>query len=258
MTSAQAELRVLDVSKSFGGLTAVDRCSFHTWGVGTITGVIGPNGAGKSTLFDIISGLTRADGGEIWLRGRRIDTLPPYQVARLGVARTFQTPREIRRLTLLENLMLVPLRQRGELLRALIGQGRRIRTEERAITDQAEAVLELVEMTHQRDTPAGSLSIGQKKLLELARCLMARPVIVLLDEPAAGVNPRLLAELLKVIENIARSGVTLIIIEHNINLIMSLCSHVVVLHHGHVLCEGTPESVQKDERVLEAYLGAAV
>jgi ABC-type branched-subunit amino acid transport system ATPase component len=258
VTVSHVQLRVVDVTKSFGGLTAVDGCSFCAQGGGAITGVIGPNGAGKSTLFDIISGFTRADGGEIWLGERRIDNLPPHRVARLGIARTFQTPREVRRLTVLENLMLVPLGQRGERLRGLLGQGRKVRKEEQAIVERADTVLELVEMTHQRGILAEALSIGQKKLLELARCLMSRPVVVLLDEPAAGVNPRLLGKLLKVIQDIAQSGVTLVIIEHNINLIMTLCAHVVVLHRGQVLCQGPPGIVQEDERVLEAYLGAAM
>jgi len=250
-------LEIREVRKAFGGNKALDGCTL-TVRRGSITGVIGPNGAGKSTLFNIISGLLRPDRGELLFEDRRIDHLAPYQIARLGVARTFQTPREIGDMTTLENLMLVPEHQTGERLMSLISGWRRVWQEEREHQVDAVSVLDRVEMRHQQDMPATVLSIGQKKLLELARCLLAKPKLALLDEPTAGVNPRLIGDLVGVMEQMSRDGVTILIIEHNMNVVMNLCEHVIVLNRGRVLREGTPSEIQNDEVVQDAYLGAAV
>jgi ABC-type branched-subunit amino acid transport system ATPase component len=249
------ELEVRDVAKMFGGNAAIDGCSLSVRS-GSITGVIGPNGAGKSTLFNIISGILRADRGEIQLGGKRIDDLAPHAVARLGIARTFQTPREVADMTLLENLMLVPQQQWGERLLSLVYGWGRVRGEEAESRKAAFAIMERVELLHQKDTSASKLSIGQKKLLELARCRFARPKVALLDEPTAGVNPRLIGELVDVMQQMSRDGVTLVIIEHNMNVVMNLCEHIVVLHHGRVLREGSPAQIQGDRMVQDAYLGA--
>jgi ABC-type branched-subunit amino acid transport system ATPase component len=252
-----ADLEIRHVAKRFGGNAAVNDCSFSVR-QGSITGVIGPNGAGKSTLFNMVGGLLRSDAGEIVFGGQRIDALPAHRIARLGIARTFQTPREILDMTLLENLMLVPENQWGEQLPAVVAGWRRVRAEEDANRAAALEVIRLVELQHQTDAPAGTLSIGQKKLLELARCLLARPKLALLDEPTAGVNPRLIGDLIEAMRQMSRAGVTLLIIEHNMNVVMNLCEHVVVLHQGRVLREGTPAEIQTDRLVQDAYLGAVV
>ncbi len=246
-------LEVAEVIKAFGGNRAVDRCSFRI--EGGITGVIGPNGAGKSTLFNLIGGMLRPDAGAIRFAGQRIDGLPPHQVARLGIARTFQTPREIADAPTLENMMLVPQGQWGERLASLVAGWGRVRAEEARNRDAARAALRLVEIEHQSDLLAGGLSIGQKKLLELARCMLAKPKLALLDEPTAGVNPRLIGDLVGAMQQMARDGVALLIIEHNMNVVMNLCEHVVVMHQGRVLRQGTPREIQADPAVQDAYLG---
>lgn len=249
------QLRIEAVSKRFGGIEAVRNCSFEVAG-GSITGVIGPNGAGKSTVFNLISGIEAPDAGTITFEGRTIQGWPSYRIARLGLARTFQIPRELRGLSVLENLMLVPRGQFGERLVALAAFGRRVRREEAAIEAKARSVLATVELSKQAEIAAGQLSGGQKKLLELARCLMTEPKLILLDEPTAGVNPRLIEELMATLRRVHQSGVTLAIIEHNMNVVMRFCEHLVVLERGSVLMDGPPDVVRNDHRVLEAYLGA--
>lgn len=252
-TAVTLELR--EVSKRFGGLQALDRCSLSV-SRGSITGLIGPNGAGKSTVFALASGFMKPDSGEIRFDGHRIDAWPAHRVSQLGIVRTFQTPRELRALTVLENLMIVPRPQRGETLAGVMWPlGRRVRREERCIEEKALEILRLVGLESQARARSQDLSGGQKKLLELARCMMCAPKVALLDEPTAGVNPSLIQDLVKVIKSMHASGVTIIIVEHNMNVIMRLCEQVVVLARGHVICEGTPDEVQRNERVLEAYLG---
>jgi ABC-type branched-subunit amino acid transport system ATPase component len=242
------------LSKRFGGLQAVDRCDLSVL-EGSITGLIGPNGAGKSTAFNLVTGFVRPDGGEVRFAGARIDGKRPSEIARCGLSRTFQTPRELKRLTVLENLLLVPQDQRGEhLLGALLG-GARTRDEERSHIARAGEVLEAVGLSEKADGPAGLLSGGQKKLLELARCMMARPRLVLLDEPTAGVNPTLIRHIMGSIRELHASGITLLIIEHNMNVIMELCERVIVMDRGGVLAAGTPAEIQTDPAVLAAYLG---
>ena len=249
-------LEVRSLSKRFGGMQAVKDCSLRI-AADSITGLIGPNGAGKSTVFTLISGFLRPDAGEIVFAGRRIDGLPPHRVARLGLVRTFQTPRELRELSVLENLMMVPRPQFGESLTGVLLFGsRRVKREEREIEQQALDVLRTVGLEHQARRRAADLSGGQKKLLEIARCMMCRPKLALLDEPTAGVNPSLINDLVEMIRLLHASGVTIVIIEHNMNVVMRLCEHVIVLDRGEVMCEGTPEQIQRDERVLAAYLGS--
>ena len=249
-----ALLRVRDVAKRFGGLRALDGVTLDVRG-GTITGLIGPNGAGKTTLFDVISGLTRPDAGEISLGEYRLDGRSADAIARLGITRTFQIPRPLARLTVLDNLLVYAKDQRGERLRALAVGWRAIAADERALTSRALDILELTELAHLRDAPAATLSGGQKKLLELARALMAAPSLVLLDEPGAGVNPTLMRSLVAVLRALHARGISFLLIEHDMDLIAELCDPVIVMAAGRRLVEGPFADVRRDPRVLEAYLG---
>lgn len=247
-----------DVRKSFGGLMAVRDMSMEVY-PGTITGLIGPNGAGKTTFFNIISGYYKADGGAIHFNGERIDKLPPHKVFHKGISRTFQITRELKLMTVLENLMLVPPGQLGEsLLRTWLVPWR-VRAQEREIRDKALEVLEFVNLIDLKDEYADNLSVGQKRLLELARTMMADPQLLLLDEPGAGVNPTLLKSLVVHIQQLAfERGVTIFLIEHDMDLVMNTCDPVIVMNYGEKLTEGSPEEIRSDKRVLEAYLGESV
>jgi branched-chain amino acid transport system ATP-binding protein len=248
-------LEIRDVVKDFGGLRAVNQCCFRVR-PGTITGLIGPNGAGKTTLFNLVTGFVPCTSGQILSDGRRISGLPPHEVFRRGIVRTFQIPRELKRMTVIENLMLVPGQQAGERIWGTWVLPWRVSRQERDIEAQAVEVLRFVNLLHLRDEYAGNLSSGQKKLLELARTLMAEPRLVLLDEPGAGVNPTLMNEL---VADIRRSCVernlTFLVIEHDMDLVMRLCNPIIVMANGEVIMEGSPEEVQRDRRVLDAYLG---
>jgi len=248
-------LEVRDLYKDFGGLRAIDGCSLCVR-PGTITGLIGPNGAGKTTLFNVITGFIRPDAGRVFFRGGDITNLPPYRIFGRGLARTFQIPREHRSMTVLENLMLVPPGQSGERIWNSWLRPARVRAEEWRHRDKALEVLDFCGLGHMTDTPAGQLSGGQKKLLELARTLMADPAMVLLDEPGAGVNRTLMKRLTGNIERLrAERGITFLLIEHDMDLVMRLCDPVIVMSEGRYLMEGRPEAVQNDPQVLEAYLG---
>jgi branched-chain amino acid transport system ATP-binding protein len=253
---ATALMQVDSLVKAFGGLHAVDHVSFSLR-EGSITGLIGPNGAGKTTLFNTLAGAHRPDGGRILLRGRRIDGLPPHRIFAAGLARTFQIPRPFATMTLLENLMLVPAGQPGEhFWNNWVARGA-VARRERAIRDQALELLAWLGLERLATEPASVLSGGQRKLLELARVLMAQPAAILLDEPGAGVHPALLAQIAQRLRELPARGVTLLIIEHNLDLVMSLCNPVLVMAQGRLLMEGRPDEVRQDARVLEAYLGAA-
>jgi branched-chain amino acid transport system ATP-binding protein len=243
------------VTRSFGGLRAVNECSLRV-SEGSITGLIGPNGAGKTTLFNIISGFLKPNSGRITFRGQRIDGLSPHTIFRRGLVRTFQIPRELGTMSVLENLMLVPSGQAGEKISNLWLFPWRVNREEETVFIKATQVLEFVELIHLRDEYAGNLSGGQKKLLELARTLMTDPQMILLDEPGAGVNRVLMRKLTGDIERLRRElGITFLVIEHDMDLVTQLCDRVIVMSEGSWLAEGTPEEVKSDERVLEAYLG---
>jgi len=248
-------LEVEDVTKAFDGVRAVNRCNLSVRR-GTITGLIGPNGAGKTTLFNLITGFLKPTGGRILFRGERIDGLPPHRIFHRGIVRTFQIPRELKTMTVLENLMLVPPDQAGEQIWNPWLFAFRVSRQERRIYEKALEILEFVDLIHLRDDYAGNLSGGQKKLLELARTLMCDPEMILLDEPGAGVNRVLMRKLVENIETLRReAGITFFVIEHDMDLVTRLCNPVIVMSQGERLAEGSPEEIKQDERVLEAYLG---
>ena len=247
-------LEVRDLVKEFGGLRVLDGVSF-TVQAGTITGLIGPNGAGKTTLFDTIAGVHRPDAGSISFEEKAIGGLPPWRIFDAGLVRTFQIPRPFARMTVLENCMLAAQGQAGERFWNNWFARGRVRAQENALREQAREVLDFVGLERLSGEFARNLSGGQQKLLELARVLMAEPRLVLLDEPGAGVNPVLLETIADKLRELCRRGITFLVIEHNMDLIMSLCDPILVLAQGRLLLEGTPEDVRGDARVLEAWLG---
>jgi branched-chain amino acid transport system ATP-binding protein len=224
---------------------------------GSITGLIGPNGAGKTTLFNVISGLTQADGGEMRLAGDRIDGLSADAIARRGLARTFQIPRPLGRMTVLENVLVYAHAQPGEGLARVFASPARVAAAERRLRQRAHEILESVDLGPLAGARAETLSGGQKKLLELARVLMGDPGVILLDEPGAGVNPTLMRSLVEVIRALRAAGRTFLLIEHDMDLVTELCDPVIVMAQGRTLMEGPFAEVRRDPRVLEAYLGTA-
>jgi branched-chain amino acid transport system ATP-binding protein len=243
-----ALLEVRGLSKSFGGIRAVDGCSFAVE-EGSITALIGPNGAGKTTVFNLISGLHQPDGGAILFEGARIDGLAPHKITRKGLARTFQISRDLAGLSVLENVIVqAPVRGGLHLLEPAMSAAER----ERALE-----YLGFVGIAGLAHEPAAKLSYGQKKLLEIAGCLMANPRLVLLDEPAGGINPTLLEVIVDRVRQLRAQGVTFLIVEHNMDLVMNLCDPVVVMAYGKFLAHGAPAAIQSDPAVLEAYLGTA-
>ena len=243
-------LEVHEVVRAFGGVRAVDGATLAVE-QGSITGLIGPNGAGKSTLFNCVSGFLRAQAGRVLLDGRRIDRRAPHRIARAGLVRTFQTPRTLARMTVLENVLLAAPRHPGERL------GGRGAPREREARARAQDLLELVRLDGHAPALAGTLSGGQRKLLDLVRALMAEPRILLLDEPMAGVSPTLRVELLEHILALRRrDGITLLIVEHDLDFVMRASDRVIVMNDGRVIAHGSPDEVRADERVVDAYLGA--
>jgi branched-chain amino acid transport system ATP-binding protein len=236
-----ALLSLQGVTKRFGGVAAVDRVSFDV-AVGEILGVIGPNGAGKTTLLDCVSGVYRLDAGRIALEGTVISSLPPHRIARLGIGRTFQVVRPFASMTVRENAA----------VGALFGASR-LRVA-RAF-EAADEVLELVGMAGKAALPVGSLTIPDRKRLEVARALATRPRLLLLDEVMAGLNSVEGDEALEMVRTVHRSGVTIVLIEHVMRVVVGVCERVVVLDFGQTLAEGPPAEVLKDRRVIEAYLG---
>ena len=245
------------LTKGFGGPPVVEDVSF-TLARGAITGLIGPNGAGKTTLFNLLAGSLAPDRGTLTLDGTRIEGRRPDEVFGLGLARTFQIPRPFPAMTVLENVMLAPPGQQGERFWTNWLRPGAVAAEERRVRDRALHWLDFVGLTRLAQEPARVLSGGQRKLLELARVLVAEPRLILLDEPAAGVAPPLLATIMEKIVSLNAQGTSFLIIEHNMKLVMSLCRPVLVLAQGKLLMEGEPEAVRADRRVVEAYLGAGI
>ena len=253
MTTPLLEVRGID--KSFGGVAAVRDASFAV-AEGSITALIGPNGAGKTTVFNLVSGFLGADRGETRFAGQRIDRWRGDAIARAGLVRAFQAARVLTRMSVLDNMLLAAQRQPGErLFTALLAPGR-VARREREVRRRAGELLELVRLSHLAGDYAGTLSGGQRKLLELGRALMVEPRMVLLDEPMAGVAPVLAQQLLDHIRDFReRRGVTVLVIEHDMDVVMSISDRVIVMDEGHVIAEGPPDAIQRDERVIEAYLG---
>jgi len=255
----QYPLVVEHLEKSFGGITAVDGASFRVE-KGSLTGLIGPNGAGKSTTFNLITGMLRPDAGTVTFDGEDITGEATHAIANRGLVRTFQIARELQEMTVLENMMLAPKHQRGEALWRSVTPGFRddVLDQETELLERVWEVLEFFDIDHIAEEYAGNLSGGQRKLLEMARALLTDPDVLLLDEPFAGVNPSLEKRLLEHIHALREQGYTFLLVEHDMDLIMQNCERVIVLHQGRVLTEGTPEEIQANEEVIEAYLGGTV
>ncbi|NTJ67729.1 ABC transporter ATP-binding protein [Agrobacterium rhizogenes] len=253
---ARPVLTARNVVRRFGGLVAVNDVSFHVR-QGEILGLIGPNGAGKTTMFDLLAGSVAPSSGDIVLNGAEVAGEAAHRRIGRGLGRTFQIPRPFPNLTLLDNVMLSAQDQAGERLLSNFLQPWKVAAQEKVAHAKAMDLLELVHLTRLAHEPARVLSGGQRKLLELARVMMADPALILLDEPAAGVNATLLETIIDRIRDINQRGVTFLLIEHNIDMVTRLCHRVLVMASGQLLCEGTPEEVARDPRVIEAYLGGA-
>ena len=240
--------------KCFGGVAAVDGVSFSL-SPGEILGLVGPNGAGKTTLFDCLAGTQTPTSGRIFLNGRSIERAPSHRRLAAGLGRTFQIPRPFPDMSLLENVMLGRQGLAGERILPNLLFSRKVARQERDTRQRAEELLDFVTLSHLAHQPARVLSGGQRKLLELARVLMAAPALILLDEPAAGVNPSFLEIIIERLVELNRRGATFLLIEHNMDMVARLCGRVMVMAAGRILTEGTPEEISRDPRVVEAYLG---
>ena len=255
MQSDSNILQVNNLSKFFGGLKAISNCSLKVK-KGSITGIIGPNGSGKTTLFNLIAGNLKPNKGSVYFDNEDITGIPSYELFSKGILRTFQIAHEFTNLTVLENLMMVPGGQSGELLANALFKRRLVNEEEKKIKQKALEVIKFLNLTHLEKELAGNLSGGQKKLLELGRTMMVDAKIVLLDEVGAGVNRTLLKDIGSAILRLNKEkGYTFFMIEHDMDFISRLCDPVIVLAEGSVLFEGTSNEVKKNERVIESYLG---
>ena len=250
-------LRVENVYKSFGGIVALHGVSFSVEPC-TITGLIGPKGSGKTTSFNVISGFYNKDGGEIYFNGKRIEDIEPYKIAMLGISRTFQISEAPEKMTVLENLLLAPKNQIGEGIFNVFLHPMKIMKQTEVYIENACEILKLVQLYDLRNEYAGNLSGGQRKLLSLARILMSDPLLILLDEPTAGVNPTLIKDIILAIKDLRdEKGKTVLLVEHNMKVISEICDKVIVLDFGKNIAEGTPDEIQKNEKVLDAYLSGS-
>jgi branched-chain amino acid transport system ATP-binding protein len=252
---AEAILETSGLTRDFGAFRAVDDVSISIRS-GSITGLIGPNGAGKTTFFNTLTGMMKPTSGAVVLNGRDITGVPANRLFAMGMARTFQIPRPFRRMSVLENVMLSPLGQVGERILGPIVKAGAMRDQEQEIRKRAMEILDFVTLDKLADHAAGKISGGQMKLLELARVLMGDPSLILLDEPAAGVNPTLTRILIDRIEALNRRGKTFLIIEHDMDFVMRHCNPIVALAQGKVMFQGTAEEAQANTLLLDAYLGA--
>ena len=248
-------LEVTNLKKSFGGIKAVDVQSLNL-NRNELTSIIGPNGAGKTTFFDLISGFQDSDEGKVYLNKKNITKSQPYSIARLGMIRTFQLTKVFDRMTVLENMMFSASSVNNDsFMKSLIRLPSQ-KTTEKNIKEKSFEIMKDLNIDHMANSYARELSGGQKKLLELGRSIVNDPSILLLDEPLAGVNPKLAEEILQIILNLSEKGISILMVEHNIEAVMKISQRVIVLAEGMVIADDIPENVRTDEKVIEAYLGS--
>ena len=248
-------LEVTNLKKSFGGIKAVDVESLNL-NRNELTSIIGPNGAGKTTFFDLISGFQTSDEGKVYLNNKNISKSQPYAIARLGMIRTFQLTKVFDRMTVLENMMFSASTVNNDSFLKSLTKLPSQKTTEKKIRDKSFEIMKELNIDHMANSYAREMSGGQKKLLELGRSIINNPSILLLDEPLAGVNPKLAEEILQIILNLAGKGISILMVEHNIEAVMKISERVIVLAEGKVIADSTPENIRTDEKVIEAYLGS--
>ena len=248
-------LEVTNLKKSFGGIKAVDVESLNL-NRNELTSIIGPNGAGKTTFFDLISGFQTSDEGKVYLNNKNITKNQPYAIARLGMIRTFQLTKVFDRMTVLENMMFSASTVNNDSFLKSLAKLPSQKTTEKKIRDKSFEIMKELNIDHMANSYAREMSGGQKKLLELGRSIINNPSVLLLDEPLAGVNPKLAEEILQIILNLAGKGISILMVEHNIEAVMKISERVIVLAEGKVIADSTPENIRTDEKVIEAYLGS--
>ena len=248
-------LEVTNLKKSFGGIKAVDVESLNL-NRNELTSIIGPNGAGKTTFFDLISGFQDSDEGKVYLNNKNITKSQPYAIARLGMIRTFQLTKVFDRMTVLENMMFSASTVNNDSFLKSLTKLPSQKTTEKKIRDKSFEIMKELNIDHMANSYAREMSGGQKKLLELGRSIINNPSVLLLDEPLAGVNPKLAEEILQIILNLAGKGISILMVEHNIEAVMKISERVIVLAEGKVIADSTPENIRTDEKVIEAYLGS--